>query len=72
MIWLRRVFTIPLILLFVFIFIALLFTTHLSGSLGGPGFYKGQLPGAARFAYMAGLSGDGTAKFYLKQCRIGS
>lgn len=43
MIWLRRVFTIPLILLFVFIFIALLFTTHLSGSLGGPGFYKGQL-----------------------------
>lgn len=35
-------------------------------------FYKGQLPGAARFAYMAGISGDGTAKFCLKQCRIGS
>jgi len=35
-------------------------------------FYKKQLPGAARFAYMAKMSGDGTAKFYLKQCRIGS
>ncbi|OGO07203.1 MAG: hypothetical protein A2Y61_04570 [Chloroflexi bacterium RBG_13_60_13] len=43
MIWLRRVFTIPLILLFVVIFIALLFTTHLSGSLGSSGFYEGQL-----------------------------
>ena len=35
-------------------------------------FYKKQLPGAARFAYMSGLSIDGTARFYLKQCRIGS
>lgn len=43
MIWLRRVFTVPLILLFVIIFISLLLVTHLSGSLGGSGFYKGQL-----------------------------
>ncbi|MCO5108120.1 MAG: hypothetical protein M9907_13685 [Burkholderiaceae bacterium] len=35
-------------------------------------FFKKQLPGAARFAYMAGISADGAAKFYLKQCRIGS
>jgi hypothetical protein len=28
--------------------------------------------GAGRFACMAGGAGDGTAKFYLKQCRIGS
>jgi hypothetical protein len=35
-------------------------------------FFKQQLPGAARFAYMSGMSGDGTARFYLKQCRIGS
>lgn len=35
-------------------------------------FYKKQLPGAARFAYMSGISIDGTANFYLKQCRIGS
>lgn len=35
-------------------------------------FYKKQLPGAARFAYMAKMSGDGTARFYQKQCRIGS
>ncbi|MBM4445505.1 MAG: hypothetical protein FJ020_09455 [Chloroflexi bacterium] len=43
MIWLRRVFTIPLILLFVLIFISLLCVTHLSGTLGDSGFYKSQL-----------------------------
>lgn len=35
-------------------------------------FYKSKLPGATRFAYMAGMSGDGMAKFYLKQCLQGS
>jgi hypothetical protein len=36
------------------------------------GFYKSKLPGAARFAFMAGMSADGTAEFYLKQCLKGS
>ena len=35
-------------------------------------FYKRKLPGATRFAYMGGMSGDGTAQFYLKQCLQGS
>ncbi len=35
-------------------------------------FYKAKLPGAIRFAYMAGMSGDGLVKFYLKQCLQGS
>lgn len=36
------------------------------------GFYKTKLTPAIRFAYMAGMSGDGMAQFYLKQCRQGS
>lgn len=35
-------------------------------------FYRQQLPGAARFAYAAGMSSDGAAQFYVKQCRKGS
>lgn len=35
-------------------------------------FYKTKLPPAIRFAYMGGISGDGVAQFYLKQCRQGS
>lgn len=35
-------------------------------------FYKAKLPGATRFAYMARMSADGTAQFYLKQCLQGS
>ncbi len=35
-------------------------------------FYKSKLPGATRFAYMAGMSGEGAAAFYLKQCLQGS
>lgn len=35
-------------------------------------FYKEKLSGATRFAYMAGMSGDGTAQYYLKQCMQGS
>jgi len=35
-------------------------------------FYRKQLPGAARFAYVAGMSGDGAARYYLDQCRKGS
>ena len=36
------------------------------------GFYKSKLPGAVRFALMAGMSADGTVQFYLKQCLKGS
>lgn len=35
-------------------------------------FYKSKLPPAIRFAYTGGMSGDGTAQFYLKQCLTGS
>lgn len=35
-------------------------------------FFPKQLPGAACLAYAAGMSGDGTARYYLKQCRKGS
>ena len=35
-------------------------------------FYQGKLSGATRFAYMAGMSGEGAAAFYLKQCLQGS
>ena len=35
-------------------------------------FYQSKLPGAVRFAYMAGMSGEGVAAFYLKQCLQGS
>ena len=35
-------------------------------------FYKSKLPGAVRFAYMAGMSGEGVAAFYLKQCLQGA
>ncbi len=34
--------------------------------------YKERLPGAARFAYVAGMSGDGAPQYYVKQCRNGS
>lgn len=36
------------------------------------GFYQSKLPGAIKLAYMAGMSGEGTAAFYLKQCLQGS
>ena len=35
-------------------------------------FHKEKLPGVIRLAYMAGMSADGSAQFYLKQCRQGS
>jgi hypothetical protein len=35
-------------------------------------FYQAKLPGATRFAFMAGMSGDDAAAFYLKQCLQGS
>lgn len=35
-------------------------------------FYQSKLSPAIKFAYMAGMSGDGTAAFYLKQCLQGS
>jgi hypothetical protein len=43
MIWLRRVLAIPLIIIFVLIFILVLFLTHLSGTVGSAGFYNGQM-----------------------------
>ena len=46
MIWLRRILAIPLIIIFVLIFILVLFLTHLSGTVGSAGFYNGQMSGA--------------------------
>jgi hypothetical protein len=43
MIWLRRILTIPLILIFVIIFISVLLITQLNGTLGSSGFYNDQL-----------------------------
>ncbi len=43
MIWLRRVLSIPLIILFVFTFVLVLFLSHLSGTVGSAGFYNGQM-----------------------------
>lgn len=39
---------------------------------GQAGFFRNHLPGAARFAYVAGMSSDGTAQYYLKQCLKGA
>ena len=35
-------------------------------------FYTERLPGAARFAYVEGMSGDDAAEYYVKQCRKGA
>lgn len=35
-------------------------------------YYSRQLPNAVRFAYVAGMSPENAAAYYLKQCRIGS
>jgi hypothetical protein len=43
MIWLRRILTVPLIVIFVVVFIGLLLLTHLSASAGNPAFYNDQL-----------------------------
>ena len=39
---------------------------------GQADFFSKHLPGAARFAYVAGMSSDGTAQYYLKQCLKGA
>jgi hypothetical protein len=39
---------------------------------GQADFFRNHLPGAARFAYVAGMSSDGTAQYYLKQCLKGA
>lgn len=36
------------------------------------GFFSKRLPSAVRFAYVAGMSPENAAAYYLKQCRIGS
>jgi hypothetical protein len=43
MIWLRRILTIPLIAIFLVLFVSLLLLTHLSASAGNPAFYNDQL-----------------------------
>lgn len=43
MIWLRRVLSIPLIILFVFTFVLVLFLSHVNGTVGSAGFYNGQM-----------------------------
>jgi hypothetical protein len=35
-------------------------------------YFGKQLPGAVRFAYVAGMSPENAAAYYLKQCRIGA
>jgi hypothetical protein len=35
-------------------------------------FFSKHLPGAVRFAYVAGMSSDSTAQYYLKQCLEGA
>lgn len=39
---------------------------------GQADFFSQRLPGAVRFAYVAGMSSDGTAQYYLKQCLKGA
>jgi hypothetical protein len=34
-------------------------------------YFDRQLPGAVRFAYVAGMSADSATSYYLKQCRMG-
>jgi len=43
MIWLRRILTIPLILIFIVIFVFVLLLTQINGTLGNPKFYNDQL-----------------------------
>jgi hypothetical protein len=43
MIWVRRILAIPLIIIFVLIFVLALLLCHLSGTVGSAGFYNGQM-----------------------------
>ncbi len=43
MIWVRRILAIPVILLFVVVFLAAMVLTHISGTVGSAGFYNGQM-----------------------------
>jgi hypothetical protein len=52
MIWLRRLLTIPLILIFVVLFVALLIATRLSVSGSDPDFYNGQLQKADAYNWV--------------------
>ena len=52
MIWLRRILTIPLILIFVIIFVAVLLVTQFSGMVGNPQFYNNQLSKADTYNWI--------------------
>lgn len=52
MIWLRRILTIPLILIFVVIFVLVLLLTQLNGTLGNPKFYNNQLSQADMYNWI--------------------
>jgi|GEM_PF-707641 len=52
MIWLRRLLTIPLIILFIALFITLLIATHLSVSATNPDFYNDQLEKADAYNWV--------------------
>ena len=52
MIWLRRISTIPLILIFVVIFVFVLLLTQFNGTLGNPKFYNDQLSQAHMYNWI--------------------
>ena len=52
MIWLRRILTIPLILIFVVIFVFVLLLTQLNGTLSNPKFYNNQLSQADMYNWI--------------------
>ena len=52
MIWLRRISSIPLILIFVVIFVFVLLLTQLNGTLGNPKFYNDQLSQADMYNWI--------------------
>ncbi len=52
MIWLRRISAIPLIIIFVVLFIAALLVTQVNSSFANPGFYNGQLRQADMYNFV--------------------
>ena len=57
MIWLRRISSIPLILIFVVIFVFVLLLTQLNGTLGNPKFYNDQLSQANMYKWIYAADG---------------
>jgi hypothetical protein len=52
MIWLRRILAIPLIIIFVVVFVLGLVLCHLSGTVGSAGFYNGQMRKAHVYTWL--------------------